>query len=80
MDVSLLLYILTFCMYFLLEDVQEFEKSVLGRSSRSRSAKVADDDSEKDKGTDSEEDKDEDEDEAPRKRPVSPTMSSIVAL
>ena len=68
-------------MYFLLEDVQEFEKSVLGRSSRSRSAKeVADDDSEKDKGTDSEEDKDEDEDEAPRKRPVSPTMSSFVAL
>lgn len=52
--------------------MQEFEKAVLARS---RSAKVAED-SEKDKGTDSEEDKDEDEDEAPRKRPVSPTISS----
>lgn len=60
-----------------LEDVQQFEKAVLDRSSRSRSqttAKVAavkDDDSEKDEGTDSE------EDEAPKKRPVS-LMSSFV--
>ena len=60
------------------EDVQHFEKAVLGRSSRSRSentAKVAEDDSwntEKDKGTNSDEDKDdEDEDEAPKKRAVS---------
>ena len=59
--------------------MQEFEKAVLGRSSRSRSqntAKVAEDDSENDKGTDSEED--EDENEAPKKRPVSPIMSSFV--
>jgi hypothetical protein len=51
------------------EDVQQFEKAVLDRSSRSRStAKVAavEDDSEKDKGSDSE-----DEDEAPKRRPVS---------
>ena len=55
------------------EDVQQFEKAVLDRSSRSRSqntAKLAaEDDSEKDKGSDSE---DEDEDEPPKKRPVSP--------
>ena len=58
------------------EDVQQFEKSVLGRSSRGRSektTKVAEDDSENDKGTDSEGDKDdEDDNEAPKKRPVSP--------
>ena len=50
--------------------MQQFEKSVLGRSSRSRTkttAAVREDDSEKDKGTDSE-----DEDDVPRKRPVSP--------
>ena len=63
-----------------LEDVQQFEKAILGRSSRGRSeatAKVAEDDSEEDKGSDSE-DKDEDEGEAPKKRPVSPIMSSFV--
>ena len=53
--------------------MQEFEKAVLGRSSRSRSqttAKLAaEDDSEKDKGTDSE---DEDGDEPQKRRPVSP--------
>ena len=46
----------TFC------NVQQFEKAVLVRSSRSRSepnAKVAEENSEKDRGTDSEEDKDE---------------------
>ena len=51
--------------------MQQLEKAVLGRSSRSRSepnAKVAEENSEKDRGTDSEED----EDEAPKKRPVSP--------
>ena len=62
--------------------MQQFEKAVLGRSSRSRSevtTKVAEDDFEKDKGTDSEEDKDDqDEGEAPKKRPVSPIMSSFV--
>ena len=58
------------------EDVQQFEKAVLGRSSsRSRSqtsAKVAaieEDDSEKEKGSGSE---DEDEEEVvPKRRPVS---------
>jgi hypothetical protein len=54
--------------------VQQFEKAVLNKSSRSRSqttAKMAaEDDSEKDKGTDSEED--EEENHAPKKRPVSP--------
>ena len=53
-------------------------KTVLGRSSRSRSettAKVVGEDSEKDKGTDSEEDKyDEDENEVPKKQPVSPSL------
>jgi hypothetical protein len=56
-----------------IEDVQQFEKAVLDRSSRSRSqttAKMAvEDGSEKDKGTDSEED--EDESYAPKKQPVS---------
>ena len=55
--------------------MQQFEKAILERSSRSRSqitAKMAavEDDSEKDKGTDSEEL--EDENYAPKKRPVSP--------
>ena len=58
--------------------MQQFEKAVLGRSSRSRSevtTKVAEDDSEKDEGTDSEEDNDDqDEGEAPKKRPVSPHL------
>ena len=61
--------------------MQQFEKAVLGRSSRNRSetnAKAAEDDSEKDKGTDSEKDEDEDEDEAPKKRPVSSAMSLCV--
>ena len=66
------------------EDVQQFEKAVLDRSSRSRSqtnvkAAVNEDDSEKDKGTDSEED--EDEDSAPKRRPVSPlcrVASSVI--
>lgn len=54
------------------EDVREFEKTVLGRSSRGQSkttAKVAadeEDDTEKDKGTG-----DEEEDETPKRRPVS---------
>ena len=56
--------------------MQQFEKAVLGRSSRSRSepnTKVAEENSEKDRGTDSEEDKDDEgEGEAPKKRPVSP--------
>ena len=57
--------------------MQQFEKAILERSSRSRSqitAKMAavEDDSEKDKGTDSEELEDEDENYAPKKRPVSP--------
>jgi len=53
-----------------LEDVQKFEKTVLGRSSQSRSQTIAEvvaveeDDSEKDKGTG-----DEEEDEAPKRRP-----------
>ena len=55
--------------------MQQFEKSVLSKSSRSRSettAKVAEeDDSEKDKGTDSS------EDEAPKKRPVSPVSAFV---
>jgi hypothetical protein len=71
----------TFCIFP--EDVQQFEKAVLGRSSRRRSdttAELPEDDSEMEKGTDSEKGKDEDEDEeeAPKKRPVSTAMSSFV--
>lgn len=67
-------------MFAFSEDVQQFEKNVLGRSSRSRSqttkvTAVEEDDSEKDEGPDS---GDEENDEAPKRRPVSP-MSSFVA-
>lgn len=57
------------------EDVQQFEKAVLGRSSRSRTtaakAGATEDDSENDKGTGSEDEND----EAPKRRPVSPMSS-----
>ena len=60
-------------------DVQQFEKSVLGRQSRSQTtakeAVAEEDDFEKDKGSDSEE-----EDKAdgpPRRRPVSLVFSCI---
>jgi len=65
-----------------LEDVQQFEKAVLDRSSRSRSqttAKMAaEDGSEKDKGTDSEED--EDENYAPKKQPTNARKSIMAFL
>jgi len=65
-----------------LEDVQQFEKAVLDRSSRSRSqttAKMAvEDGSEKDKGTDSEED--EDENYTPKKQPTNARKSIMVFL
>lgn len=63
--------------FFFSEDVQQFEKAVLGRSSRSRSqitakgAAVEEDDSDKDKGSDSEDEDEEEADPAPRRRPVS---------
>ena len=61
--------------------MQQFEKAVLGRSSRSRSQTtpkvgVVEDDSEEDKGTGSE---DEDGDRAPKRRPVSPRSSFVVS-
>ena len=56
--------------------MQQFEKAVLGRSSRSRSKTTAkagavEDESENDKGTGSEDEND----EAPKRRPVSPMSS-----